>query len=61
MVKNKRITIKIESKDVRKGNPYWEFSRFKRVHKSKKSYTRKKKHKKYEEQSKKCRPSARDF
>ena len=47
-VKNKRITIKIESKDYRKGNPYWEFSRFKRVHKSKKSYTRKKKHKKYE-------------
>ena len=45
-VKNKRITIKIESKDYRKGNPYWEFSRFKRVHKSKKSYTRKKKHKK---------------
>lgn len=41
----KRITIKIEDKDVRKGNPYWEFSRFKRVHKSKKTYTRKNKHK----------------
>ena len=46
----KRITIKIESKDYRKGNPYWQFSRFKRVHKSKKTYNRKKKHKKYEEQ-----------
>ena len=45
MVKNKRITINIESKDVRKVNPYWEFSRFKRVHKSKKTYNRKKKHK----------------
>ena len=41
----KRIVIKIEDKDVRKGNPYWQFSRFKRVHKSKKTYTRKKKHK----------------
>ena len=39
----KRITIKIEDKDVRKGNPFWQFSRFKRVHKSKKTYNRKKK------------------
>ena len=39
----KRITIKIE--DIRKGNPYWQSSRFKRVHKSKKTYTRKNKHK----------------
>jgi len=39
----KRITIKVE--EVRKGNPYWQFSRFKRVHKSKKTYTRKNKHK----------------
>ena len=43
-VKNKRITIKIESKKYRKGNPFWQFSRFKRVHKSKKTYSRKKKH-----------------
>ena len=47
-VKNKRITIKIESKEYRKGNPFWQFSRFKRVHKSKKTYNRKKKHKNYE-------------
>ena len=40
----KRIIIKIEDKDVRKGNPFWQFSRFKRVHKSKKTYNRKKKH-----------------
>ena len=41
----KRIIIKIEDKDIKKGNPYWEFYRFKRVHNSKKTYTRKKKHK----------------
>ena len=36
-LKMKRITIKIESKEYRKGNPFWQFSRFKRVHKSKKN------------------------
>jgi len=39
MAKNKRITIKIESKEYRKGNPFWQFSRF----------NRKKKHKNYGE------------
>jgi len=34
----KRIKIKIESKEYRKGNPFWQFSRFKRVHKSKKTW-----------------------
>ena len=41
----KRIKIKIEAKEYRKGNPFWQFSRFKRVHKSKKTNTRKNKHK----------------
>ena len=41
----KRIKIKIESKEYRKGNPFWQFYRFKRVHKSKKTYNRKNKHK----------------
>ena len=37
--------MKIRIKDIRKGNPYWKLASFKRVHKSKKTYTRKKKHK----------------
>ena len=41
----KRIKITIKEKEYRKGNPFWQFSRFKRVHKSKKTYTRKNKHK----------------
>ena len=44
MVKNKRITIKIESKEYRKGKPCWQYSRFKRVHKRKKTYKSKKTH-----------------
>ena len=37
--------MKIRIKDVRTRDPYWKFASFKRVHKSKKTYTRKKKHK----------------
>ena len=37
----KKIIIKIKRDDIKRGNPYWEFSRFKRVHKSKKTYNRK--------------------
>ena len=37
--------MKIRIKDVRKRNPYWKLASFKRVHKSKKTYTRKDKHK----------------
>ena len=43
----KKISIKRD--DLKRGNPFWEFSRFKRVHKSKKTYNRKKKHKNYGE------------
>ena len=41
----RREIIKIKREDETKGNPFWQFSRFKRVHKSKKTYSRKKKHK----------------
>ena len=44
----RREIIKIKREDVTKVNPFWQFSRFKRVHKSKKTYSRKKKHKNYE-------------
>ena len=37
--------MKIRLKDVRTRNPYWKLASFKRVHKSKKTYTRKNKHK----------------
>ena len=37
--------MKIRIKDVRKRNPYWQLASFKRVHKSKKVYNRKNKHK----------------
>ena len=37
--------MKIRIKDIRKHNPFWKLASFKRVHKSKKTYTRKKKHK----------------
>ena len=37
--------MKIRRKDINSRNPYWKFASFKRVHKSKKTYTRKKKHK----------------
>ena len=37
--------MKIHKKDIIKRNPYWKLASFKRVHKSKKTYTRKKKHK----------------
>ena len=32
----RREIIKIKREDIKKGNPFWQFSRFKRVHKSKK-------------------------
>ena len=41
----RREIIKIKCEDITKGKPFWQFSRFKRVHKSKKTYSRKKKHK----------------
>ena len=37
--------MKIRIKDTRKRDPFWKLASFKRVHKSKKTYTRKKKHK----------------
>ena len=36
--------MKIRIKDVRTRDPFWKMASFKRVHKSKKTYTRKKKH-----------------
>ena len=37
--------MKIRIKDVRTRDPFWKLASFKRVHKSKKTYNRKKKHK----------------
>ena len=37
--------MKIRIKDTRTRDPFWKFASFKRVHKSKKTYTRKNKHK----------------
>ena len=37
--------MKIRRKDINSRDPYRKFASFKRVHKSKKTYTRKKKHK----------------
>ena len=37
--------MKIKRKDITSRNPYWKLASFKRVHKSKKMYNRKKKHK----------------
>ena len=37
--------MKIRIKDMRTRDPYWKLASFKRVHKSKKTYYRKKKHK----------------
>ena len=37
--------MKIRLKDMITRNPYWKLASFKRVHKSKKTYNRKKKHK----------------
>ena len=37
--------MKINRKDITSRNPYWKLASFKRVHKSKKVYNRKKKHK----------------
>ena len=37
--------MKIRRKDIQSRNPYWKLASFKRVHKSKKTYNRKKKHK----------------
>ena len=37
--------MKIRRKDITSRDPYWKLASFKRVHKSKKTYTRKKKHK----------------
>ena len=36
--------MKIRIKDVRTRDPFWKLASFKRVHKSKKTYNRKKKH-----------------
>ena len=36
--------MKIRIKDMRTRDPYWKLASFKRVHKSKKTYSRKKKH-----------------
>ena len=44
----RREIIKIKREDIKKGNPFWQFSRCKSVNKSKKTYSRKKKHKNYE-------------
>ena len=41
--------MKIRRKDIQSRNPYWKLASFKRVHKSKKTYTRKKKHKNNEQ------------
>ena len=41
--------MKIRRKDIQSRNAYWELASFKRVHKSKKTYTRKNKHKNNEE------------
>ena len=41
----KREIIKIKRDDLKRINPFWQFSRFKRIHKSKKTYNRKNKHK----------------
>ena len=38
------IIGKIRQQDLKGRNPFWQFARFKRVHKSKKTYNRKKKH-----------------
>ena len=38
--------MKIRRKDIKTRNPFWKIASFKRVHKSKKTYNRKKKHKK---------------
>jgi hypothetical protein len=37
--------MKIKREDIEIRNPFWKFSSFKRVHKSKKTYNRKDKHK----------------
>ena len=37
--------MKIRINNIRGRDPYWKLASFKRVHKSKKTYTRKKKHK----------------
>ena len=49
LLRMRREIIKIKREDLRKGNPFWQFSRFKRIHKSKKTYNRKKKHKNNDE------------
>ena len=41
--------MKIRRKDIQTRDPYWKLASFKRVHKSKKTYTRKKKHKNNEQ------------
>ncbi len=41
--------MKIRRKDIQSRDPYWKLASFKRVHKSKKTYTRKKKHKNNEQ------------
>jgi len=37
--------MKINRRDMRSRDPYWKLASFKRVHKSKKTYNRKDKHK----------------
>jgi len=37
--------MKIRRKDINSRDPYWKLASFKRVHKNKKTYTRKNKHK----------------
>jgi len=37
--------MKIQRKDIQTRDPFWKIASFKRVHKSKKTYTRKNKHK----------------
>ncbi len=37
--------MKINRKDINSRDPYWKLASFKRIHKSKKTYTRKNKHK----------------
>ena len=41
--------MKIRRKDIQTRDPYWKLASFKRIHKSKKTYTRKKKHKNNEQ------------
>ena len=41
--------MKIRRKDIKTRDPYWKLASFKRVHKSKKVYNRKNKHKNGEE------------